>query len=269
MGAAGADVLMRKTLLALLVLPLAACGGGSKSSGPPSNMTPLAYVKSAATKTAQTPSEHVTLKGSVTVGATLVTIDGTGGYDNAKKLGSMHADFSAGGLSGTLDEVLNGTTIYLQSPLLTSNLPKGKTWLKLDLQKAAPKGIDLSALTTQSPPKLLSQLQAVGNVTKVGDETINGSATTHYRAQLDVAKLPKVAALAHATYGPLDIWIGKDDGYVRRLHMAYTIKAANASAQSIVLTVDFSDFGKSVSVSVPPASAAVDGTGQAIPGLGG
>jgi hypothetical protein len=269
MGAAGAHVLIRSVLLVLLVLPLASCGGGSKSSGQPSNMTPVAYVKSSAAKTAQTPSEHVALKGSLTVGGTLVTVDGTGDFDNAQQLGSMHADFSAGGLSGTLDEVLDGTTIYLQSPLLTSNLPKGKTWLKLDLQKAAPKGVDLSALTTQSPTKLLSQLQALGNVTKVGDETINGTATTHYRAKLDVSKLPKVAALANATYAPLDIWIGKDDGYVHRIHTAYTIKVANASAQSIALTVDFSDFGKSVSVSVPPASAAADGTGQSIPGLGG
>ena len=260
---------MRKALLVLIVFPLAACGGASKSSGQPSNMTPVAYVKSSAAKTAQTPSEHVTLKGSLTVGGTLVTIDGTGDFDNASKRGSMHADFSAGGLSGTLDEVLNGTTVYLQSPLLTSNLPKGKSWLKLDLQKAAPKGIDLSALTTQSPTKLLSQLQAAGNVTKVGDETINGTATTHYRAKLDASKLPKVAALANATYGPLDIWIGKDDGYVHRLHMAYTIKVASASAQSIAVTVDFSDFGKSVSVSVPATSATADGTGQAIPGLGG
>ena len=260
---------MRKALLALIVLPLAACGGGSKSSGQPSNMTPVAYVKSSAAKTAQTPSEHVTLKGSLTVAGTLVTIDGTGDFDNAKKLGSMHADFSAGGLSGTLDEVLNGTTIYLQSPLLTSNLPKGKTWLMLDLQKAAPKGVDLSALTTQSPTKLLSQLQAAGNVTRVGDETINGTATTYYRTKLDASKLPKVAALANATYGPLDIWIGKDDGYVHRLHMTYSIKVANAPAQSIAVTVDFSDFGKSVSVSVPAASATADGTGQAIPGLGG
>jgi hypothetical protein len=260
---------MRSFLLVFLVLPLAACGGGSKSSGQPSNMTPVAYVKSSAAKTAQTPSEHVALKGSLTVGGTLVTIDGTGDFDNAKKLGSMHADFSAGGLSGTLDEVLNGTTIYLQSPLLTSNLPKGKTWLKLDLQKAAPKGIDLSALTTQSPTKLLSQLQAAGNTTKVGDETINGTATTHYRAKLDVSKLAKAAAVANATYAPLDIWIGKDDGYVHRIHTAYTIKVANTSAQSIAVTVDFSDFGKSVSVSVPAASATVDGTGRAIPGLGG
>ncbi len=142
---------MRKALFVLLVLPLAACGGGGKSSGQPSNMTPVAYVKSSAAKTAQTPSEHITLKGSVTLGTTLVTIDGRGDFDNPGKRGSLHADFSAGGLSGTLDEVLNGTTIYLQSPLLTSNLPKGKTWLKLDLQKAAPKGLDLSALTSAEP----------------------------------------------------------------------------------------------------------------------
>jgi hypothetical protein len=263
---------MRKALLALLVLLLAACGGG-KSSAPAVNMTPIAYVKSAGTKTAQAPSEHVTLKGSATVASTQVTIDGTGDFDNTKKQGSMHADFSAGGLTGTIDEVLNGTTIYLQSPLLTSNLPKGKTWLKLDLQKAMQsKGINLSALTTQSPTALLSQLQAAGNVTKVGNETINGAATTHYRAQIDLAKLPqgdKIAALAHAKYGPLDIWIGSDDGYVHRLHTEYTIKVAKTPAQSIAMTMDFSDFGKTVSVSVPSASETVDGTGQAIAGLGG
>jgi hypothetical protein len=33
--------------------------------------------------------------------------------------------------------------------------------------------------------------------------------------------------------------------------------------------VAFSDFGKTVSVSVPAASVTADGTGQAIPGLGG
>jgi LppX_LprAFG lipoprotein len=262
---------MRTAVLVLLVLPLAACGGSGKSSGPPSNMTPVAYVKSAAAKTAQNPSEHVTLKGSVTVGATLVTIDATGDFDNAKQLGSMHADFAASGLSGTIDEVLNGTTIYLKSPLLTSNLPTGKNWLKLDLEKAGQaRGIDLSALTTQSPTRLLSQLQAVGSVTKVGNETINGTAATHYRAHLDVAKLPvKVAALAHAKYGLLDIWIGSDDGYVHRMHMTYSIKSAKTSAQSVAMTMDFSDFGKSVTVSVPSASETASGTGQAFTGLGG
>jgi hypothetical protein len=230
-------------------------------------------VKSAATKTAQAPSEHMTLKGSAAVGGTQVTIDGTGDFDNAKKQGVLHADFSAAGLSGTIDEVLDGLTVYLQSPLLTSNLPKGKTWLKLDLQKARQAhGIDLSALTTQSPAQLLTQLQAAANVRKVGEETIKGAATTHYRAQVDLTKLPKgkkLAALAHAKYGPINIWIGSDDGYVHRMQMAYTIKAANAPTQAVAMTMDFSDFGKSVSVSVPSDSETVDGTSQAITGLGG
>jgi hypothetical protein len=233
-------------------------------------MTPIASVKSSAAKTAHATGEHMKLKGTATVGATLVTIDGTGDFDNAKKLGSLHADFSAGGLSGTIDEVLNGTTIYLQSPLLTSNLPKGKTWLKVDLQKAGiTQGIDLSALTAQSPAQILTQIQAAGSATKVGDETIDGAATTHYRARVDLAKLPrgkKIGAFAHATYRPLDIWIGQDDGYVHRLHM--NIKVSQP-AQSIAMTMDFSDFGKSVSVSVPSPSETADRTGQAITGLGG
>jgi hypothetical protein len=261
---------MRKALLALLVLPLAACGGGGKSSAPSQNMTPVAYVKTAGAKTARATSEHLVLKGSVTVGTTMVTVDGTGDFDTAKKLGTMHADFSAGGLSGTIDEVLNGTTIYLQSPLFTSNLPKGKTWLKLDLKKAGQsRGIDFSALLSQSPASFLSQLEAAGNVTNVGGETINGAATTHYRAHIDLAKLPqgkKIAAFAHATYRPLDIWIGQDDGYVHRMHVE--IKVAKP-AQSMAMTMDLSDFGKSVSVSGPSAAETVDGTGQAITGLGG
>jgi hypothetical protein len=262
--------LTRRVLLVAIVLPLAACGGGGKSGAPAPNMTPIAYVKSAAAKTAQAPSEHMKLKGTATVGTTLVTIDGAGDFDNAKKLGSLHADFSAGGLSGTIDEVLNGTTIYLQSPLFTSNLPKGKTWLKVDLQKAGvTQGIDLSALTAQSPAQLLAQIQAAGKVTKVGDETINGAATTHYRARVDLTKLPqgkKIGVLAHATYAPLDIWIGQDDGYVHRLHMDIKV---SQPAQSIAMTMDYSDFGKSVNVSVPSPSETVDGTRQAMTGLGG
>jgi hypothetical protein len=101
---------------------------------------------------------------------------------------------------------------------------------------------------------------------------VNGVETTHYRAHIDPAKLPQGAqrqALAHAKYGPLDIWIGKDDGYVRRVHTVYSTKAGNSARQAVTLTMDFSDFDKDVSVSVPPESETVDATDQAITGLGG
>src|SRR5205823_7639767 len=88
--ARGEEVLMRWFLPLLLVLPLAACGGGGKSSGAQSNLTPIAYVKSAAAKTAQAPSEHATLNGTVQVAGQAVTLTGAGDFDNTSHQGSMH-----------------------------------------------------------------------------------------------------------------------------------------------------------------------------------
>jgi len=265
---------MRKALLVLLVLPLAACGGGSKPSSQASNLTPVAYVKSAAAKTAQAPSEHSTVTANVTVSGQPVIVTGAGDFDNKSHQGFMHADFSVSGLSGTVDEVLDGTTIYMKSPLFSDGLPKGKTWLKLDLQKAlASRGIDFSTLLSQNPSQTLAQLQSSGNVTKVGDETIDGVDTTHYRGRIDPAKVPqgaKIEALTGAKYGPYDVWIGNDDGYVHRMALSYSVKAQGSTArQTTDLTMNFSDFGKSVTVTVPSDSDSFDATNASIKGLAG
>jgi hypothetical protein len=261
---------MRAFLLLLLVLPLAACGGGSKSGAAPSQatLTPIAYVKSAATKTAQASSEHATLKGTVTAAGQAVTLSGAGDFDNARHVGFMHLDFAVSGLSGTLDEVLDGTTIYMNSPLFAASLPSGKTWLKLDLQKtAASKGIDFSALLSQNPAQSLAQLQSSGSVTKVGDEMIDGVSTTHYRGRIDPSK--KIKSLANAKYAPYDVWIGKDDGYVRRIALAYSLGVAGAKREAIALALGFSDYGKDVTVQVPSDADSYDATNKAIQGLGG
>ena len=266
---------MRRVAIAFLVLPLtlAACGSGGMSNTEAPKLTPLRSVKSAATKTALAKSQHITLEGSSTTAGTPIQISGSGDFDNTKKLGSIHADFSAAGLSGTIDEVMNGTALYLKSPLFSAALPPGKTWLKLDLQKVGKsKGIDFSALLSQDPSSALAQLQASGNVTEVGDETIDGADTTHYRAHIDPAKLPQGAqrqALANAKYGPLDIWIGKDDGYVRRVRTSYSTKTGTSARQAVALTMGFSDFDKAVSVSILADSETLDVTDKAIMGLGG
>jgi hypothetical protein len=264
---------MRAALLVLLVLPLAACGGGGKSSGVVSNLTPIAYVKSAGVKTAKAPSEHSTVNASVNVAGQAVTVSGAGDFDNTSHQGSMHADFSVSGLSGTIDEVLDGTTIYMKSPLFADGLPKGKTWLKLDLQKAlASKGIDFSALLSQNPAQTLSQLQSSGDVTKVGTETVGGVETTHYSGTIDPSKLPqgsKVAALAGAKYGPYDVWIGNDDGYVHKMAFTYSLKVQGAPREAVTMSMGFSDFGKSVTVTVPTDAESFDATNASIKGLGG
>ena len=123
----------------------------------------------------------------------------------------------------------------------------------------------------QEPTQVLGNLQAVQGVITVGDETIDGVETTHYRGRIDVTKIPqadKIQALTKARYGPYDVWVGKDDGYVHRMRLAYSY-VAGAGRQAITMTMDFSDFGQDVGVTVPPASQVFDATNASITGLGG
>jgi LppX/LprAFG-like lipoprotein len=253
-------------LLAAAPLLFAACGGSSSSKQ--LNLTPVAYVKQAAQKSAQASSEHVDLNATATVQGNPFSLTGAGDFDNAKKSGDMTVHANLQGLDMQIDEVLDGTTIYVRSPLFSAGLPAGKSWLKLDLQKVGKaQGVDLSQLMGQDPSQSFAQLQASGQVTKVGDETIDGVDTTHYRGKIDLSKLPaaaKIKALAKAKYGPYDVWIGTDDGYVHRVKTSYTL-----GQQAFGLTMSFSDFGKDVSVTVPAANETVDATNKSLQGLGG
>jgi len=93
---------------------------------------------------------------------------------------------------------------------------------------------------------------------KWADEQIGGVDTTHYRGQLE--KPP-----TGVDSGPFDIWVGKDDGYVRRVQFSTTYKSKPQSN----ITMDLSDFGKDVTVTVPSAAETADATTLNIPGLGG
>ena len=261
---------MRTAAVLLVAAPLAltACGGGSSSSTKTVDLTPVASVKAAAQKSAQATSEHVDLNATATVQGSPFAITGSGDFDSAKKTGQMTAHANLQGIDMQIDEVLDGTALYLKSPLFSAALPAGKSWLKLDLEKVGKaQGVDLSQLMGQDPSQSFAQLQASGNVAKVGDETIDGVDTTHYRGRFDPAKLPaaaKIKGLEHAKYGPYEVWIGNDDGYVHRVKSSYSL-----GQQAFGLTMNFSDFGKDVSVTVPAASESVDATSKSLQGLGG
>jgi hypothetical protein len=256
---------MRRAALGVLALvatsALAACGGGGGGSSDGSSngssmatIAPVAYVKSAARKTAGVTSEHVALKGSAALNGQALIVTGDG--DFAQHSGSMHFDFNAGGLSGTIDATLDGTDLYLRSPLFTAALPPGKTWLKIDLTKVAnANGVDLSTLISQDPSQTLARLRSISNVTELGTEQVGGVATTHYRG--------RVTKAATAPAGVYDVWIGTDDRFVHRMKVASVI----GPRQHVVTTVDLSDFGKTVTVDVPPASETYDATNLKIPGL--
>lgn len=270
---------MRRASLLLLagplVLVLAACGGSGRSASAPQQVQvdPAKYVRHAAVKTAQAPSEHMTMTGKVTASGIGISMSGSGDFSNARHQGTFTAAFSFAGMNGKIDEVLDGTTIYMSSPLFSTGLPAGKKWVKLDLATfGKSQGIDYSALMSRSPTQAFQQLEAAGKVTKVGSATIDGVRTTHFRVEhLDISKLPqgaKLEALAHPAYGPIDVWIDNGNGYVRRetMSFSYTVKGHKATMS---MTSDFSKFGEPVRVAVPPANETLDGTKLASKGLGG
>ena len=252
----------RVGLVLLLPLALAACSTSTRLGM--RELTPTAHVQNAANKTAAAPSEHMTLRASLTIGAWKLAFSGSGDFDNEHHRGSFHLDVP---YVGAVDEVVDGATIYVKSPLIASLLPSGKTWAKLDLKKARSSGGALPALLSQDPAVALARLKSLDSARKLGDETIAGTATTHYRGRVDLSKLPQFSELhvREAGHGAYDVWIGKDDGYVRRVRFSYS---GGASANTN-LVMTFSDFGKALTVSVPAASETFDAMTLAIPGLGG
>jgi hypothetical protein len=259
-------------LLAAAPLTLAACGGGGSSSSS-TKLTPSAYVMQAAKKSAAATSEHVTMDVKTSVNGQPVAMTGNGDFDNPNHVGELTMHAGVQGIDLQIDAILSGTTMYMKAPVFAAALPNGKSWLKIDLQKVGQKnGIDFQSLLAQSPTSTLATLKASGAVTDVGDETVGGAATTHYRVAIDPSKLPqgtKIEALTKAKYGPYDVWIGKDDGYVHKLTSSYSYATPTGGRQSVTMTMTFSDFGKSVTVNVPPSDEVFDATNASIKGIGG
>ena len=239
---------MRRAAIVLLVLPLAlvACGGSKKTASSGSSSA-LVAVEAAALKTVQAGSEHVTLTASATTSGQQISLTGNGAFDTKKRLGTLHVNLSAGSITAALDEVLDGTTAYIRSPLLSATLPHGKKWLKIDLAKAGKAaGFNLSLLSSQDPAQTLSYLGTLKNITVVGKETVNGVSTTHYHA----------IAPGATSY---DAWVGAD-GYVHQVRVVTTTGA------KVTATTGLSNFGAAVSVKVPPAAQSY--ATKSIPGLG-
>jgi hypothetical protein len=168
--------------------------------------------------------------------------------------------------------------IYMRIPFLSSQIPGGKQWMKLDISKLGKSaGVDLGKLMSGSqlePGDLLSMLKAEGaKVHTVGPATIDGTATTRYRVTIDPAQALKSKGLATS---PLfkgmaskmkaitdSVWIGKD-GLVRRTAVSYNIPQAG----HLGMSMDLYDYGAHLSIAAPPSSQVFDATQLIQQGLG-
>jgi hypothetical protein len=121
---------------------------------------------------------------------------------------------------------------------------------------------------------MLRYLRATsGQVTRVGQEEVRGVKTTHYKATIDLRKMPKlgrgsaerlIAAGSPATM-PIEVWV---DGrkLVRRMRMQIAMKlpatAGPAAGQEMDLdeTIELYNFGPKPRIEPPPADQVYDAT---------
>jgi hypothetical protein len=263
----------------------AGCGGGGKSA--------LAFdpVSAAATKTQHAGAARVRFSLAFSLPqlqGKMLRMNGTGAIDGTSgemtfSLGSLlqQAGIPAGSSMKEIFLKENGDfVVYLNLGALSSEIPGGKQWVRLDISKLGKsRGLDFDKLLSGSglqPTDLLSLLKTDGaTVSKVGSDKVDGVAATHYHVVVDMAKALKARGLTSPMLAgvaaemptiPEDVWIGKD-GLVHRIKLSFGLDQQGKHLQ-MSLAMDLSDYGTDVTIAAPPASDVFDATDFAQQGLG-
>lgn len=270
----GTGMRIRKLFAVVAVLGIAAgCGGGR---------SPVDTVRLAAaeTQSAKTARMAFSLQGLPGAGE----VEAEGEVDLVGNRGTMAMTMPEveGESLGTIDMVFDGTVVYMKFPPALAAEFGDKPWLKMDVDEVMEEsaGIDLSALQQGSgnPNEALGYLRGAGSdTTEVGEETIRGMETTHYRTTIDrQAMLEGAEGAAREEARKLadalgdqeiraDVWVD-DEGRLRK--MSYSVDPSKMELGEPIpdelqgarfdYTFEFYDFGIPVNVEIPPPDQTTD-----------
>lgn len=251
------------TALCITTAALAAgCGGGGALSLDP--------VASAADKTVNAGAAKVTLTMTFTGQGQTITMPGsgvadlkTGDADITIDVSKLTAQAGNQATGSQMEEISKGGIVYLKIPF--KGLPHGKQWVKIDPQQVE-KAMGLGSLAQQandSPGNLVGVLKNAVDEQKLGQETVDGVQTTHYKTTIDTAKLVQAGAAKAQPWMKsmlkdtpksmnFDVWVDSSS-LIRR--MTFDMGYGKASGS---MTMDFSDFGTPIDVQAPPPDQVVD-----------
>jgi hypothetical protein len=192
----------------------------------------------------------------------------TGAVDPATKRMKAEMDLSSllpagAAMPSTISLVGEGTVAYVLTPAVGGTPPR---WMKIDgaaLTQGALGGLPSGT----NPLDSFEQLKAVdAEIEEVGEEEVRGTKTTHFRTRLDLQKVvdampaesrpASAAQMAAIGEVPVDVWLDDQDR-PRRQRMDITLPEG---AGTMIITIEAFDFGKPVTIELPPADQVVDGS---------
>jgi hypothetical protein len=252
------------TVSSLVVLALAGCGPEAVQPGTPDKANPLQQlvsdIKGSLQKTMDNTSKATSASFTMSGTQDGEKLSGRGALSWADPI-KMDMTIEVGTEAAMSVRFLDAV-IYTKLPAEQASELGGKEWVKIDLKDA---GKEMASLTQSmdelNPIKQLKSLLAGGAVTAVGEETVGGVKTVHYAVtmpvdtylkQLDAkvrADTEKELAAKGVKEVKTDVWV--DEQYQpRRVHVVM--------GNLTDMTMEYSDFGKPVTVEAPPASKTLD-----------
>jgi hypothetical protein len=253
---------MRRLVLLLAVL-LVAIPASAQAANP---------VVTAAAKSAKARSSTVRMRTVTTVpGAGSVVATGAGSQRGQNVKMTMRTTVAGVGIGMDLIGVQERGhfVVYMRSPLFRQQLPAGKSWVRVDLQKqGASIGVDFSAILGSSQG-MAPLWHGLVSTTRLGREVVAGASTTHYRAVVDYRRagnaLPEfaeqIAAIERVTgvrVGKVnaDVWVG-GDGFIRQFRTTTPTVVQGVRATS-VQTITYLAYNVPVTIGTPPRAQVVD-----------
>ena len=230
----------RFSTLSLFLLLLCAIGVAGESAARPLDEAPPITPFSTA---------HVRIAGTVSAQGQELPVQGDGDIDATR--GASHLTV---GLLGAAFE-----TIVVDGRTYSRNQATGR-WEYTEGAGAG--GFNAARLAPYDP----ATIRAAGrNFTRIGTESIDGTPTTHWRADVDLVRL--IGALPGAGSGGLDgsnakmdLWLGDADGRLRQLVVdaqgATTTASTTPGPFRLNLALNFSNFDQPVPIIAPPGAVA-------------
>lgn len=251
-------------------LLVGACGkdGGQVLAAAGQTTTEAGTSRMAMTVSAESPAATDTT--TAEAAAPALELEAEGLIDYATGHGIMRMDMGSLGLpgaaAGDAEMRMLGSVVYMKLP--GSELGN-RPWIKFDLEALGESGTPVPGLSPASndPRGVLDALRGVsGEVQEVGEESIRGVATTHYRASVDLDKaqdeVPEARREDFAAFSerlgletlPIDVWVDEEGRARRFAYEVETPASSEAPASQVELVIDLFDFGVDVDVDAPPES---------------
>jgi hypothetical protein len=256
----------RVGLTAAAMVATSACGAeGAKTAAEAVDNadTIMAALSRATDRTEELGSAEVRMTTDLGTGAP-VSMDGTYSWGDGYAF-DVEMDAKAAQMQELTDSptvrtlFVDGAYYYDVDPQPSGPL-QGKEWMKIDGSAIfGEQGASALSGNAGSPSASMKGLKYASDVEDLGEETVNGKSTTHYRAVLG----PKDLGKFQEAYGEdtvfnsmtggaqkvtMDVWVGPEDLPVRMVQEFGAMK----------VSMDFDKFGATQEIQAPPAGETGD-----------